>query len=59
MSPQSPQSLVRIAYIISAYKLPQQVSRLVHRLQTETSSFFVHVDKKADAGPRAAEVHFG
>ena len=40
---------VRIAYIISAYKLPDQVSRLVRRLYTDSSSFFVHIDKKADA----------
>ena len=38
----------RIAYIISAYKLPEQVVRLVCRLQTDTSSFFLHIDKKSD-----------
>src|SRR5215471_14604184 len=39
---------VSIAYIISAYKLPQQLARLVRRLRGEATSFFVHVDKKAD-----------
>ncbi|HSK16940.1 MAG TPA: beta-1,6-N-acetylglucosaminyltransferase [Gaiellaceae bacterium] len=37
-----------LAYIISAYKLPDQLIRLVRRLDTETSSFFVHVDRKTD-----------
>jgi hypothetical protein len=38
----------RLAYIISAYKLPDQLTRLVRRLDTETASFFVHVDRKTD-----------
>jgi hypothetical protein len=40
---------IRIAYIISAYKLPEQLARLIRTLQNKASSFFVHVDKKADA----------
>jgi hypothetical protein len=39
---------MRLAYIISAYKHPEQLLRLVHRLNTDTTSFFVHVDKKID-----------
>ena len=37
---------MRIAYIISAYKLPQQLVRLVERLDAEGASFFIHVDQK-------------
>jgi hypothetical protein len=39
---------VRIAYVVSAYKLPDQLVRLIRRLHTETSSFVVHVDRKTD-----------
>jgi hypothetical protein len=41
---------VRLAYIISAYKLPEQLRRLVETLATDTSSFVIHVDKKTDDG---------
>lgn len=37
---------MRIAYIISAYQRPRQLVRMVKRLNTETSLFFIHVDKK-------------
>jgi hypothetical protein len=36
---------VRIAYIISAYKYPEFLARLVSRLNIEAAAFFVHVDK--------------
>jgi hypothetical protein len=39
---------MRYAYIISAYKNLEQVTRLVRRLQSERASFLVHVDKKTD-----------
>jgi core-2/I-Branching enzyme len=39
---------MKIAYIISAYKYPEQLIRLVSRLNTATAFFFIHVDKKAD-----------
>jgi hypothetical protein len=39
---------IRVAYIISVYKLPEQVVRLVRSLHSETSSFFLHVDQKSD-----------
>lgn len=38
--------MMKIAYIISAYKYPEQLIRLITRLQTDSNSFFVHVDKK-------------
>jgi core-2/I-Branching enzyme len=42
-------SRVRIAYVISAYKNPGHLSRLVHRLHTgPESSFVVHIDSKTD-----------
>ena len=37
-----------IAYIISAYKQPDQLVRLVSRLSSTTSSFLIHVDKRSD-----------
>ena len=37
-----------IAYIISAYTLPDQLIRLVQRLDWKGSSFFIHIDKKTD-----------
>jgi Core-2/I-Branching enzyme len=41
---------VHLAYIISAYQCPEQLIRLVRRLNAETASFFVHVDKKTPDG---------
>jgi len=38
---------IRLAYIISAYKLPRQLVRLVQRLNTDGASFFVHVDQRS------------
>ena len=40
---------MKIAYIISAYKYPDQLIRLIGRLQDEQASFFVHIDQKTDA----------
>jgi hypothetical protein len=37
---------VRIAYVISAYRRPEHLARLVHRLAGEDVRFFVHVDSK-------------
>jgi hypothetical protein len=37
---------VRIAYVISAYRRPEQLVRLVHRLAGDDVRFFVHVDSK-------------
>jgi hypothetical protein len=39
---------VQLAYIVSAYKLPDQLARLVMSLDTPDSHFFIHVDRKAD-----------
>jgi hypothetical protein len=39
---------MKIAYIILAHKLPEQLVRLVLKLNTDGSSFFIHVDKKTD-----------
>lgn len=36
----------RVAYVVSAYKYPRQLGRLLHRLSTPTASFAVHVDRK-------------
>lgn len=40
---------VRIAFVVSAYKNPGHLSRLVHRLHTGPETvFLVHVDRKSD-----------
>jgi hypothetical protein len=38
--------VTRIAYIVSAYKLPAQLERLLRHLQAPGVTFAVHVDKK-------------
>jgi hypothetical protein len=37
-----------LAYVISAYKNPAQLVRLVHRLRTGRTRFFLHVDRRTD-----------
>lgn len=39
---------MKIAYIILAHKLPEQLVRLVEKLNSENSIFLIHVDKKTD-----------
>ncbi|MEH2464501.1 beta-1,6-N-acetylglucosaminyltransferase [Nostoc sp.] len=39
---------MKIAYIILAHKYPQQLVRLIYKLNTDDISFFIHIDKKAD-----------
>lgn len=41
---------MRLAFIISAYKLPHQVVRLVSRLQAPGRTFYIHVDANAPDG---------
>jgi hypothetical protein len=37
---------MEIAYIISAYKYPRQLIRLVNKLNTGKTHFLIHIDKK-------------
>ena len=39
---------MKLAYIISAYKYPEQLIRLIDRLATDDAHFLVHVDKRTD-----------
>ena len=39
---------MRLAYIILAHKLPNQLLRLIERLDADWVTFFVHIDKKTD-----------
>jgi hypothetical protein len=39
---------MNLAYIISAYKYPTQLLRLIHKLKTDGATFFVHIDQKSD-----------
>lgn len=41
---------MRIAYVVSAYKLPAQLERLLRRLRAPGTTFCVHVDRKTRAG---------
>ncbi|MDH4345150.1 MAG: beta-1,6-N-acetylglucosaminyltransferase, partial [Thermoleophilia bacterium] len=58
--------MTRIAYIVSAYKLPAQLERLLRRLDGPGVSLAVHVDRKAAravydemvARTRDLDVHF-
>lgn len=38
---------MRIAYIISAFKQPEQLVRLILRLNSDTATFFIHMDRKS------------
>ena len=40
---------MKIIYLITAYKLPDQLIRLVTQLNTDEVNFFIHVDKKTDS----------
>jgi hypothetical protein len=40
---------MKLAYIVSAYKLPEQLGRLVRRLAGPDVTFAVHVDRKSDS----------
>jgi len=40
---------MRCAYIILAHRLPEQLLRLVRKLNDDTASFFIHIDKRTDA----------
>ena len=39
---------MRIAYIILAHNYPEQLARLIFKLNTDDVSFFIHIDKKTD-----------
>jgi hypothetical protein len=39
---------MKLAYIILAHKNPEQLTRLIARLNTKTTSFFIHVDQTTD-----------
>lgn len=41
---------MKLAYIISCYKLPDQVISLVNALNSKDSFFMIHIDKKTDIG---------
>ncbi len=45
---------VRLAYVISAYRLPGQLVRLVDLLDEATTSFVISVDRRTDAATFAA-----
>ena len=42
---------MKIAYIIHAYKYPEQVGRLIKALTSPNASFFIHIDKKVNINP--------
>lgn len=40
-----------VNYIILAHKAPEQLSRLVERLNTVNTFFYIHIDRNVDIGP--------
>ncbi|MEI2689494.1 MAG: beta-1,6-N-acetylglucosaminyltransferase [Anaerolineae bacterium] len=42
---------VNIAYLILAHRCPEQLARLIGRLDTPRGRFFVHIDRRADLTP--------
>lgn len=42
---------MKIAYIIHAYKLPDQLARFINSLASPNEYFFIHIDKKVDILP--------
>lgn len=40
---------MKLAYIILAHQYPQQLTTLINRLNTQTASFFIHIDLTTDA----------
>ena len=42
---------MNIAYIIHAYKNPEQLSRLISSLSDKGSSFYIHIDSKVNIAP--------
>lgn len=42
-----------VAYLIMCHKNPNQVNRLISKLQSDQSICFVHVDSCADFGPES------
>lgn len=42
---------MKIAYIIHAYKLPNQLTKLVSSLESPDTYLFIHIDKKIDIKP--------
>ena len=46
----SQEEFMRVVYIILAHKLPEQLVRLVQRLNTDETHFLVHVEKTASNG---------
>jgi hypothetical protein len=47
---------MKIAYIILVHKNPEQVARLINRLNVEDTVFSIHVDFNADAEPFKKEI---
>ena len=39
---------MKIAYLVFAYKNPKLLQRVIEKLSTEDSAFFIHIDEKSD-----------
>jgi hypothetical protein len=49
---------MKIAYLVLAHKLPEQLIRLIKTLNTVDTSFFIHVDRNTEDETHAALVGF-
>ncbi|GHV45303.1 glycosyl transferase [Bacteroidia bacterium] len=55
--------MIQKTYVILAHKAPQQLKKLIDRLNDENSAFFIHIDKKSDIQPfteiiKGENIHF-
>jgi hypothetical protein len=51
-----------VAYLVLAHRHPEQLSRLIHQLQSPAADMFVHIDAQADIAPflqaTGSDAHF-
>ena len=47
---------MEISYIILAHQRPKQVKRLLEKLASEGSRFYIHIDKNVDIRPFKTEL---
>jgi hypothetical protein len=47
---------MKIAYIVLAYKLPGQLGRLIQKLISKDSAFYLHIDKKSNISDFKSEL---
>ncbi|MCL1868326.1 MAG: beta-1,6-N-acetylglucosaminyltransferase [Paludibacter sp.] len=49
--------MLQKTYIVLAHKTPEQLKRLIDKINDENSFFFIHIDKKSDIEPFTKIIH--